>query len=140
MAYYIERAYFTIDNAPSMSHLLAEEIKSYDHPEDQLIVCFTVVPTTTGIRLLGHHQIFKIPFEVALKGTTSATGHGVNGLKNIRLLGRFLTPEELQPNFINPEVASELNVWQWEVIFNPLYPKGGYVIKLFDPLPKEWTE
>ena len=100
----------------------------------------TLVPAEAGLDFLGHGRQFKIPFEVALMGATTKWGHGLEESRNIRMLGRFLIPTNLQPDIIDPKwVAPELNKWQWEVVLNPTGRTLGFVTRLDAPLPKAWT-
>ena len=134
-----ERIYFGIENAPGPFRLVSEEVRSYEQHGNRLIVEFTVVPIHSGEKLLSHQRMFRVPFEVALRGATTTLGHGINEPRNVRFLGRFLIPAELQPHFIDPtKVASELNAWQWEAVFNPRNRKG-MVFRLDEPLPESWT-
>ena len=110
---------------------------------------FTLKPVEAGIELLGHERKFKMPFEVVLMGATTKYGHGIDEPRNVRMLGRFMIWGEVQmgypgcPPFVDPmKAAPELNAWQWEVVFNPNHQGDssvGFVAKLDNPLPEEWT-
>lgn len=139
--------YFSVMNAPGPFHLLMEEGRMYEEEEDQFVVEFKVSPMSGGQKLLGHDYGFKIPFEVALRGTTNKKGLGFlyeNESRNVRVLGRFLIPQDQtilrksMPSLIHKNAASELSQWQWEIIFSPV-TRMGLVFKLENPLPEEWT-
>lgn len=107
----------------------------------------TLRPVEAGIELLGHEREFKLPFEVALMGATTKYGHGISEPRNVRMLGRFLITGEVQKDRWNGRdvslaAAPVLDTWQWEVVFNPSRSSNtgtGFVAKLLNPLPDEWT-
>lgn len=137
-----QTAYFCIKDAPGPFRLVAEEVRSHEHWIRPFVVELTVTPFILGVKLFGYHSHqdvrVKIPFEVALKGVTTTLGHEVGNPINVRLLGRFL-PEELAHHQVDQEkVAPVLAEWRWEAIFNP-QSRTGFVFRLPEPLPPEWT-
>jgi len=137
-------AYFKIQDAPGPFRLVAEEVKSHEHWTKRFVVELTVTPFMKGVELFGytrHRDVrIKIPFEVALKGVTTALGHGVDFPRNVRLLGCFQpgASEMLVHQVDQLKVAPFLAEWQWEAIFNP-QGRSGYVFRMPEPLPEEWT-
>ncbi|MEK7192492.1 MAG: hypothetical protein AAB646_03195 [Patescibacteria group bacterium] len=142
--YGLEEIYFSIKDAPGPFRLVAEEVQSHEDHTKRFIVELTVTPLLQGEKLFDHpcHRDvrIKIPFEVALKGVTTAMGHGVDHPRNVRLLGRFWpgATEMLVHHVDQEKVAPVLAEWQWEVIFNP-QGRTGYVFRIPEPLPEVWT-
>lgn len=146
MATYQETWHFVITNCPGPFRLASGWMRMLEKHGNRLEFEFTLRPVEAGIKLLGHEQKFKLPFEVVLMGATTKFGHGRDEPRNVRLLGRFLIPGEVQrghPPFVDPmKAAAVLNEWQWEVVFNPNRQGDdgiGFVTKLDSPLPEEWT-
>lgn len=140
-----EEAYFSIKDAPGPFRLVAEEVQSHEDYRKKFIVELTVTPFLRGEKLFDQQPWYKnfkikIPFEVALKGVTTALGHGIECPRNVRLLGRFLpgATEQLVCQVDQLKVAPFLAEWQWEAIFNP-QGRTGMVFRLPNPLPEEWT-
>ena len=139
-----ETVYFSIRNAPGPFRLVAEEVRSHEHHTEPFIVELTVTPFLRGVKLFGYHSHqdirIKIPFEIALKGVTTALGHGTQQPRNVRLLGRFLpgASSVLVHQVDQEKVAPILAEWQWEAIFNP-EGRTGFVFRLPEPIPNEWT-
>ncbi len=134
------KLFFLIENCPGPFRLVSGWVHMLEKHGNCFEIELTLTPVEVGIELLSHDRKFKIPFQVMLMGATTKYGHGVEEPRNVRLLGRFLIPSNLQPHTIDPmKAAPELNEWQWEVVFNPQGPTIGFVAKLDSPLPREWT-
>lgn len=137
------KLFFLIENCPGPFRLVAGWVHMLEKHGNCFEIELTIKPVEAGIELLGHDEEFKIPFQVMLMGATTKYGHGVNEPRNVRLLGRFLIPLRIQvgyPPFVDSmRAAPVLAEWQWEVVFNPQGPTVGFVAKLDNPLPEEWT-
>jgi hypothetical protein len=126
--------YFIVEEAPELLHLLEEDIKAYHETSDKIVVNLKVTPAFGGWDLLWEQDSLVIPFEVGLRGFTSKLGR-FDGHKNIRLIGRFLVPENILYRFVDPSVQDKLMKWQWEVVFSPR-DRQGMIFKLDCPLPE----
>lgn len=140
------KLHFLITNCPGPFKLIMGWGHMLEKHGNRFEIGLTIKPVEAGIKLLGHNRQFRFPFEVILMGATTKYGHGVDEPRNVRLLGRFVIPFEVQKGysaFVDPvKVAPELNEWQWEVVFNPGHQGSGsvgFVAKLDSPLPAEWT-
>ena len=142
------RLHFLITNCPGLFNLAAGWMHMLEKHGNRLEFGFTLRPVEAGIEFLGHNQKLRLLFEVKLMGAPTKYGHGVNEPRNVGLLGRLLIPRALQEKDHDNitvsalKVAQELNEWQWEVVFNPSHrgdSSVGFVAKLDNPLPKDWT-
>ena len=130
------KLYFLIENCPGPFRLVMGWGHMLEKHGNRLEFELTLKPVEAGIELLGHDRKIKIPFEVALMGATTKYGHGKDEPRNARFLGRFSIPNNLA---ISSTAASELDDWQWEVVFNPENRSVGFVAKLDSQLPQDWT-
>lgn len=137
-----QELHFLITNCPGPFRLASGWMHMLEKHGNRLEFEFTLKPVEAGIELLGHDRKFKALFVVALMGATTKYGHGIKEPRNVRFLGRF-PAGRLQPHDVDPmKAAAELEMWQWEVVFNPNCQGSdgvGFVAKLDSPLPKDWV-
>lgn len=139
--------HFLITNCPGPFRVVSGWVHMLEQHGNRLVFDLTLKPVELGVELLGHERKFKIPFEVALMGATTKYGHHIDEPRNVRMLGRFWITDELQrdgigglPRLVSCEKAApELDAWQWEVVFNAGGDRTGFVAKLGQPLPQNWT-
>src|SRR3989344_5009429 len=142
MARSTSRPMFLVVNGPGPFYFISKWLHMLEEHNNHFEFELTVKPIGEGVTLLGHNQEFKIPFQVALMGATTKWGHGMDEPRNIRFLGRFLIPNNLQPQVINSmNAAPELNTWQWEAVFSLVTGSDvrGCVCKLKTPIPADMT-
>lgn len=139
------KSLFLIEGCPGPFRLFSGWVHMLEQHGNRLEFELTLKPVEAGIDLLGHDRKVKIQFQVALMGATTKYGHGVEEPRNVRFLGRFVAPIEYPvlsgsgPNYFDDLAREALSRWQWEVVFNPHSRYPGFVARLDNPLPEEWT-
>jgi len=147
-----DNIYFRVTNGPGPFRLIAGDLKTYEPgmlwSDPTAVLDLTIIPMyfgpfggCPGRELLEHDWELRIWFEAVLKGMTNKFSYPADGPRNLRFLGRFQIPVKLQQGdnpLISDKAAPELAKWQWEVVFNP-QSRQGFVSKLPEPLPEEWT-
>jgi len=127
--------YFVIENCPGPFRVMMGLGHMLEEHRNRLGFDLTLKPMEAGIEFLGHNREFKIHFEVALIGATTKWGHGIEESRNVGFLGRFQILSGLQGErggfqYLTPEACADLNEWQWEVVFNPIGRRMGFVTKM----------
>ena len=126
---------FLITNAPGPYRLLQGYMAMFDK-DRKFIVELTIKPIGEGEKLIGHDREVSATFQAALISPAWESGSSKFDKANFRLLGRFLSyPGD--PYIKEPHTDDFDKKWCWEAVFS--FERKGFIYKLKDNLPWEWT-